>query len=243
MSDLRTLTDAFEELERRADASACRTVPAPRARSRRLVPVAAAAVVVAGLAAGAVWLVPGGGNDAPVGGTSTTAPSPSPSIAAGFPETPDGLAARFREILGDTATVVLTSTGPFDYGNEPVNVDEEGEQPPLKPQGGVIVGTLTASGVTGGFYVTSTRMDPSLPECTACETLPDGAKLSVEEIPLKEPGGVTYKVAVRRADGFKLTMYVSNELDSKGGGDVLAPRPPLTTDQMVTILTSDRWGG
>jgi hypothetical protein len=226
MTDLRTLTDAFDELERRADAAAYRSVPTPRARSRRLVPVAAAAVVVAGLAAGAVWLVPGG--DAPVGGTSTT--TPSPSIAA-FPETPDGLAARFREVVGDTATVVLSSTGALTLGDDGVS------------QGGVIVGTLTVSGVKGGFYVTSTRIDPDLPKCEACETLPDGARLSVDEIALAEPGGVTYKVAVRRVDGFRLTMYVSNELDAKGGSDVVAPRPPLTTDQMVTILTSDRWDG
>ena len=60
MSDLRTLHDAFAELERRADAAAAGTAPVVRPRRAvRLVPVAATVVAVAGLVAGAVWLVPG----------------------------------------------------------------------------------------------------------------------------------------------------------------------------------------
>lgn len=60
MSDLRTLHDAFAELERQVDAAAAYRAPVVRRRRAvRLVPVAATVVAVACLVAGAVWLMPG----------------------------------------------------------------------------------------------------------------------------------------------------------------------------------------
>jgi hypothetical protein len=36
-------------------------------------------------------------------------------------------------------------------------------------------------------------------------------------------------------------MHLSNEGDPKGASRVLAPTPPLSSDRMVEIVTSDRW--
>ena len=44
-----------------------------------------------------------------------------------------------------------------------------------------------------------------------------------------------------RADRVEFLMHVSNERDPKGESAVLAPQPPLSTDQMLGIVTSDRW--
>ena len=44
-----------------------------------------------------------------------------------------------------------------------------------------------------------------------------------------------------RADGVEFLMHLSNERDPKGASPVLAAAPPLTTDEMVAIVTSDLW--
>jgi len=134
MTDLRALTDAFTELERRADAhtelhgrtDAAHVTQLPTAPSRprgvrpsaRLVPVAAAVAVVAGLAAtGVVLLAPGsdsGGQVAtpPVTGSTPVSPtSAAPQRTLG-PSTPEDLIERFRAVLGDTATFTVTDRGP-----------------------------------------------------------------------------------------------------------------------------------
>ncbi|HZC70630.1 MAG TPA: hypothetical protein VE442_08050 [Jatrophihabitans sp.] len=51
---------------------------------------------------------------------------------------------------------------------------------------------------------------------------------------------MTYVVNVIRSDGVAILLRVSNESDPLGR-DVLAPEPPLTTDQMTSIVTSDLW--
>jgi hypothetical protein len=44
-----------------------------------------------------------------------------------------------------------------------------------------------------------------------------------------------------RPDGANFVLHVSNQRSPKGASELLGPRPPLTTDQMIAILTSDRW--
>jgi hypothetical protein len=43
-----------------------------------------------------------------------------------------------------------------------------------------------------------------------------------------------------RADGVDLTLYVSNQRSPKGASQKLAQQPPLTTDQLAALITSDR---
>jgi hypothetical protein len=260
MNDLRALHDAFGELERRADAApssaSAMTAPPARHRMARLVPVAATVVVVAGLAAGAVWLVPGdnAGTQAasPPTGTSTTASSPT--SAPGVPKTPEELIDRFTAILGGTATFTVTEQGPgAGVVTAPAGPDNNGQttagDSPVTEVGASIVGTLTAGGVTGGFdlqtYPASPSDKPSCEglspdECTV-STLPDGTVVRVDRYDNLEGGGTTFHAAVLHADGNMFDMHVSNQRSPKGASDKLGTRPPLTTDQMVAILTSERW--
>jgi hypothetical protein len=77
--------------------------------------------------------------------------------------------------------------------------------------------------------------------CTVT-TLPDGSMLALGHEPLEgAPNGVTYQADLVRSDGVEFLMHLSNERDPKGDSDVLAPQPPLTADQMKSIVTSDRW--
>ena len=268
MTDLRALTDAFAELERRADAASAsagllpevptrvRLNPVPR-RGARLVPVAATVAVVAGLVAGAALLAPDGnreGNrDAPVGAPPATGETVAqPAFAV--PDTPEDLAARFRTVLGDLATFTVTDTGAVAVLTAPASPGAvpSAQQVPVTPTfvGAAIVGTLTASGVTGGYdlqiYPTDAneqaRCDgPESPRCTV-QRLPDGSSLATEQVALDgSPNGVTYLVSLVRPDGVAFLMHVSNERSPKGHSELLAPQPPLTIDQMIAIVTSDRW--
>jgi len=257
MNDLRALHDAFGELERRADAAptsaSAMTAPPARHRMARLVPVAATVVVVAGLAAGAVWLVPrdNAGTQAasPPTDTSTTASSPPTA-----PKTPEELIDRFTAVLGGTATFTVTEKGPGAYRMTAPPAPDRGGQTSVNndtgtPVGAAITGTLTAGGITGGFdLVTYPAVPTDKPSCEGQDpghcttsTLPDGATLRVDGPTDLEGGGISYYVVVLRADGNILDMHVSNRQSPKGMGGMLGAQPPLTTDQMVSILTSDRW--
>jgi hypothetical protein len=273
MKDLRNLTDAFAELERRGDEAADRMpagLPVRPNRKSRLVPVAVAVAVVAGLATGVALLAPGDGGGTRVAAAPSTSVAP-PTSPPAVPTTPEDLANRFRTVLGDTATFVVTDTGaamdlpagqPDGQAPPPSANTEEGS--PLTPpeptmgatsieapvgtsNGAAIVGTLTAGGVTGGFDLQIYQQDPGTPPM--CDNS-DDASCSITENPTmavgssplaNAPDGVTHMVQLIRDDGVTLLMHVSNERDPKGESEVLAPQPPLTTDQMIAILTSDRW--
>jgi hypothetical protein len=234
------------------------------------VPVAVTALVVAGLAAGATLLAPGhdGGTQtgvSPGSGSSTARPQPSPApLHSVVPRDPDELAARFRVVLGGSATFTVTETGaaarltvppaptatahPRVSGGTTVTRQPNGSQ--TTQVGAAIIGTLTAGGVTGGYDL---QIYPDNPggkawcddsdrsHCTI-RTLADGSTLSVGQEPLENAkNGVTYQVSMVRPDGVTFLMHVSNERSPKGGSQVLGAHPPLTTDQMVAIVTSDRW--
>jgi hypothetical protein len=279
MSKFQTLTDAFTELEQRADA-ASRTLPAEADRAlshRSRVPLIAASVVaMLALAGGAVLLTRDhGSGSAPAaplaaGGQPSTATTPAAPAGFQIPKTPAELATRFRAVLGDTATLVVTDTGaPVDITLPPAatapasHVAADSPTDGLTPMtpvpnaaahqgstnGAAIVGTLTASGATGGFDLQIFRTTRG--ETAWCDspgrgcsisTLADGSSLAVGHSGLEgAPNGVTYEVNLVRADGVEFLMHVSNERDPKGDSTVLSAHPPLSTDQMAAIVTSVRW--
>lgn len=263
MSDLRTLHDAFAELERRVDAAATGMAPVVRPRRAvRLVPVAATVVAVAGLVAGVVWLTPGdpGTHVAgpPTAQSTTSARSPVPT-------SPDDLIARFRVVLGDTATFEVTEKidvpgpGAIPSSKNPAPPGTGSVVTPLVPNPDVpsialIVGTLTSAGNTGTFSLTiySTESEPgewcrnSHPADCVVSTLPDGSRLATETARLA-PGAVSYLACLKRPDGTMVRMQVSNQDDPQGAalespaGRIHSPQSPLTLDQLKAIVTSGKW--
>lgn len=252
MTDLRTLADAFAELERRADVAMSTADPSksaaqlntPPVRQRRtwasyrwLTPVAAAAAVVLAVVAAVVTLAPGGGSGTQSGTqtitSATTAPTtqPAPTSTPTVPRDSAELATRFRTVLGDTATFTVTDTGPGTVGS-------------AAQAGAFLGGVLTASGVSGGYnlWFYPGRV---MGECGYCTRTPlaDGSELWVHQMPLEgPPSGLTIGVDLYRADGVVIRLFVSNARSPKGGDtDQLSARPPLTQEQIIAILTSERW--
>jgi hypothetical protein len=274
MNNFDTLSDAFTELERRADTAAPHigdTAGGTAARHHSRVPLVAASVVATlAVAGGAALLASNGGHHTqhqPGGTTPTVPPSLQPasttvSASAPFalPDNADDLAARFRAVLGDLATFTVTDTGAAVTITVPPTPAGPGPSIASTPipingavtsNGAAIVGVLTSHGVTGGYDIqlfqsspgeTAMCDDPDKARCTTSRTA-DGGTLAVgrEPLPTGGPGGVTYQVDLVRGDGVEVLMHVSNERDPKGESPVLAPQPPLTTEQMVSIVSSDRW--
>lgn len=264
MSDLRTLHDAFAEMERRADAAAAGTAPVARPRRAvRLVPIAATVVAVAGLVAGAVWLVPGNsGTHAASPPTTSSSTAPSTTTARSpVPTSPDDLIARFRVVLGDTATFEVTEktiVPPPSSTNAPQpgtgSVVTPQLEDPDAPTSALIGGTLTSAGVTGGFALTIYPSDSEpgewcdLSRTEDCDvsTLPDGSRLATGTAQ-PAPGAVSYLACLKRPDGTMVLMHVSNQEDPRGaeinspGGEIYSPQPPLPPDQLKAIVTSDKW--
>lgn len=299
MTDFRTLTDAFAELERRAD-EASAAMPAdtahhvpPRHRAGPLL-IAASVVAVLAVVAAVALLARGrnAGTDAAAGPPTPTqrathSASPKTSDTFQVPQTPAELARRFQVVLGGSATITVTDTGAPVQASVPAaptrtvpavpnhvvpGVPRHGvpatptQTVPAVPNGSTgyqtalpasgeangaaIVGTLTASGVTGGFDLqifrdrpggTAMCDDPDRSRCTV-RRLADGSSLAVGREPLQGAAhAVTFSVDLIRPDGVEFLMHVSNERDPKGESSVLAAQPPLTTQQMTAIVTSSRW--
>lgn len=231
MNDLKALDEAFAELERRADNAPHRPEPA-RARGPRLVPVAAALLVAAGLVIAVAVLAPGTGSGAPVqegAGPSSTARLPVEPT--GPPASSEELAGRFSTVLGGGATFTVTANGGSDAT--------------------YITGVLTVSGLSGGYDIQVYKQKPGNPGAR-CEDLdrvdchikilPDGSSLATGSETLRNnPQGTTIQVHLVRKDGTTIIMHVSNERDPKGESDILAPQPPLTIAKVVEIVTSPQW--
>lgn len=275
MTNFQALTDAFAELERQADAASAtlRSEPDATSRHRSRIPLVAASVIaVLGVAGGGTLLARNhvahtpaptvaGGHQRPTTMQSTAA------VTFEMPTTPAELESRFRTVLGDTATFTVTDTSTPVTVTAPPPVHTEAPNAPVHspntagrgaalppssvaPNGAAIVGTLTASGVTGGYDLQVFRAsagsramcdDPDRSRCTVTR-LADGSSLAVGREPL--PGAanaVTYLVDLVRPDGVEFIMHVSNERSPKGDSAVLAAQPPLTRAQMTAIVTSDRW--
>ena len=256
--DLRSLHDAFAELERRADVAPVAGQPGSRPAAHRTpsrpVLIAASIVTVLAVATGVGLLAGlGSGSSSPSGASRPAGPassaasapvsSPAPSHpstqpsssastnpSAGLPTTPTQLARRFRAVLGKTATIT------FDH-----RVSE----------GAFIVGRLTrtSNGHSGGFDL---QIDPGSPGdkafCEDADTshciisrLPDGSSLSVGHETLGG-GGLLYLVDLVRPDGVSLLMHLSNTADPKSGGPTTGPKPPLSRKDIVKDLRSPRWG-
>lgn len=270
MNTLDMLNDAFTELERRADVASLAigddATHVPARHHSRAPLVAASVVATLAVAGGAALLAQGGGHAHPAGGATPTVPPnlqpASTTVAAGrafaLPDNADDLAARFRTVLGDLATFTVTDTGhpvtisvPPTPTGSPRIASTPIPIPNATPNGAAIVGVLTSHGVSGGYDIQlfqstpdSKAMcdDPDRSRCTTSTTA-DGGSLAVgrEPLPTGGPGGLTYEVDLIRADGVELLMHVSNQRDPKGESEVMAPEPPLTTEQMVSIVSSDRW--
>ena len=151
------------------------------------------------------------------------------------------------------------AAGKLNFGHAvtigvPVRIPSEGsttlEIDPGTPNGAAIVGVLTSAGVSGGYDIQIFQSDPGTkascddPDSSTCDVrrLADGSWLATGREPLQNHAdGVTYQAELVRPDGVEFIMHVSNEPDPKGAGAVLAPKPPLTVEQMTGIVTSDRW--
>ncbi len=269
MSDLRTLHDAFAELERRADAAAAGAAPVTRPRRAvRLVPIAATLVAVASLVVGALWLVPGGSGTHAASPPTTSSTAPATTTARSpVPTSPDDLIARFRAVLGDTATFEVTekttvprlssTTTPPSPNTPPPGAGSVVTPQPVDPDApthALVFGTLTSAGVTGsvGLMIYPSDSEPdewcrlSRKENCDVSTLRDGSRLATGTA-RPAPGAVSYLACLKRPDGTMVLMQVSNQEDPEGaalnspGGEIHSPRPPLTLDQMKAIVTSDKW--
>jgi len=264
MTTLQTLHETFAELERRADVMAERTAvtgheesapmvglsPADqRGRIIRRTPLLAAAAVTVAAVAIPTSLLLGRGGDvhqattpgrslpatvhASVVPRTTTAPPTTrttrPTSRVVVPRSPAALAHKLRSALAGSATFTWTA---------------------LVPHQPVIGGVLTekATGRQGGFDL---QIDLGTPGDKAfCEdaetshcvisTLPDGSSLSVGHESVGGSGEL-YLVNLVRPDGVTLLMHVSNLANPKGGGAVLGDKPPLSINQIVTLLRSRVW--
>jgi hypothetical protein len=126
---------------------------------------------------------------------------------------------------------------------------------PDGPASTFIFGTLTSAGVTGSFYLTISPGDsepgvwcsnhPSS-QTRDLSTLPDGSQLATVTA-RPDRGAVAYLACLERPGRTTVSMAVGNQEDPNGaginspGGRILAPRPPLTLDQLKAIVTSDKW--
>jgi hypothetical protein len=270
MITLRTLHDAFDALEHRADAapSPAPEIAAPRPARHRtrhlLAPVAAAAAVAVIAAAVTVWqhARPGAPAKQPAAGSAvvTTSPSASTTHPTGRfqpPTTPAELAAKTRAILAGIATIKVTDTG---YPSVPASVPARSNHltptssqssvsaPTGRTSGSAIFGTLSATGVTGGFdlnvFLASPGSKASCDEGTGCtlHDRPDGSTLAIGTWhDPSVPGGITYQVELVRPDGADIQLHLSTEHNPKGQSTVTASHTPLTVDQMTNFVTSDRW--
>ena len=271
MNDLHTLSDAFAELERRADTALLEHADEPAIRTRRRVRaplVAASVVAVVGLAAGVAVVAHSGGSPADRAGHGGS-PSPSPTVSSGprsttasepsterIPSTPAELARRFRAVLHGSATFVVTDAGAAVNQSVPVRTSVNGPATPTvspaagQTNGAAIAGRITAGGVTGGFDLQiyqdvpgddASCDDPDRAHCSV-RRLADGTSLATGRESLPTVRhGVTYEVFLIRADGYAMLMHVSDAADPKGDSAVLAARPPLSTQQMTEILMSGGW--
>lgn len=203
MSDLHTLTDAFTELERRADAFGAGTDDTPTVlrttRRSRLPLIAASAAAVVVVAGGSAWLAHSGGTSGhpglqaaasrPESPTSAavepTTPAAQPTsaapAAAGLPGTSAQLADRFRAVLAGTATFTVTDTGSAmpmrlpSVAGTPTRAKDGLKN--LTSAGAAIVGQLTKDGASGGFDL---QWLPNTPGTRAQCDDPDRATCKVQ---------------------------------------------------------------
>ncbi|SDJ08985.1 hypothetical protein SAMN05444157_1681 [Frankineae bacterium MT45] len=252
------LDEAFRELSRRAD-EACEPVdphkfaqPDPRNRSHvsgtlwNYLSVAAVVAIAVGIG---IVAAPRGGSRQVAGTTNTSTPSisapvrtsspakaatPSPVPATDVPKTQAALIARFRSILGDTATFTVDSALSTDN---------------------LITGVLTSNSGTRGMYVLeldknvgvcgmiSRAGEPPTPRpCPNLKALPDGSALKVDpNFPDGPPNGVMNDAIVSRADGWQISLYTSNVQGKYYGAPLLGKNPALTVEEVTGVVTSGQW--
>ncbi|WP_163513645.1 hypothetical protein [Fodinicola acaciae] len=259
MNTLRTLHDAFAELEKRADATPVQAhiVPERPARGRLAAPLLTAAAVAAVVAGVALW-------QQPVGNRTVQPPAaPAANKAATYtpPDTAAKLAAKARTILAGVATVTLDNSRSSNCGAVIVKVGPRAShdtdrsptrlEPDKKPRtcsGAAIGGRLTRGNATGGFdlavYRTSRGEKASCDQSGDCSlrTLPDGSTLAISTWRDPHvPGGLTTKIELVRADLADINMHLSTEADPKGSSARVGTTLPLTVEQLTAFVSSHRW--
>lgn len=255
MSTLRTLHEAFEELENRADlagVTAEEYAPVERSPRRRGVwlaaPVAVAAVVIAAGIAVPIWhgavshhtQVATGHARVPSASPSRH-PSPSPTTYQP-PATVAALAARTRVILAGTATITVDKSRSSGCGASTPTLPGQ----PGDCSGADLVGALTSDGHTGGFDLDVSAAPAGT--TASCETgihctvhhRADGSTLAIGHTTVIG-GGVTYEMNYVRADGADILLHLSTESDPKGESPITTTVIPLSQDQMISFVTSDQW--
>jgi hypothetical protein len=248
------LDDAFSELERRADAASDHIGPPEMSHPRHRHPshpvrIGASAAAVAAIALGVSFAASGGGSHDGIGAgspstSSITAPVRNPTAlgtagtsavpATDVPKTEAALIARFRSILGDTATFTVDSANSTDN---------------------LITGVLTSTSGTRGMYVleldknvaicgamgTIGQTATALP-CPHLTTLPDGSKLKVDpDFPDGAPDGVMNDAILSRPDGWQISLYTANVQGKYYGAPVLGEKPALTVTEVTNVVTSPQW--
>lgn len=192
-----------------------------------------------------------------------------PNAPAAFvpPATGEQLAERTSEILAGIATIHVTDYGrPVTMTLPGSTAPAAGSGPdrspvgaPLSPviskaatayaaaAGSAIVGTLTSARGTGGFDLNVFVTTPGAARCdteSSCtvRTLADGSSLAVSSWQdTSTPGGVTYQVELVRSDGADILVHLSTQRDPKGLSTVTSTELPLTVDQLIAFVRSDRW--
>jgi hypothetical protein len=248
------LDDAFSELERRADAAsdpigAAGSGYTLRRRRSHAVAIGASAAAIAAIAVGVSFAAAGGGSHHASGAGNPPASSITASVrnsAAGgtgqqsavsatdVPQTQAALIARFRSILGDTATFTVDSANSTDN---------------------LITGVLTSTSGTSGMYVLELYKDTgtcgavssvgqqlTTQPCAGTTTLGDGSELTVDsDYPDGPPDGVMNDAILNRPDGWQISLYTANVQGKYYGAPVLGTKPALTVEQVTDIVTSPEW--
>jgi hypothetical protein len=248
------LDDAFQELERRADAAGDLVDRPGSGRPRRRNPshpirIGAAAAAVTAIAVGISFAAFGGASRHVGGASNPSAPSgtalvrdstaasaaePPAVPATDVPATQAALIARFGSILGESATFTV------DYANSTDNL---------------ITGVLTSDSGTRGMYVleldknvavcgamgTVGQKSTPLP-CPNLTTLADGSKLEVDpDFPDGPPDGVMNDAILSRPDGWQISLYTANVQGKYYGAPVLGKDPALTVKEVTDVVTSPEW--
>jgi hypothetical protein len=255
------LRDAFQEFERRADvASDLIDAPPRRYHRRRLHPlhrrrigVRATAVVGSAAAVAAVTVGIGfaasggshhvasagnpatGSNTAPVGpSTAVTSATSSAVLATDVPKSQAALIARFRAILGRSATFTLDAAHSTDN---------------------LLTGVLTSTSGARGMYVL--EVDKNVAICGSMGTvgqtttplacphvtlLADGSELKVDpDFPDGPPDGVMNDAILNRPDGWQISLYTANVQGKYYGAPVYGKEPALTVNEVTDVVTSPQW--
>lgn len=254
------LDDAFQELERRADAVGDLVdAPGPGSILRlhqpsrpvrigaRAAAVVASAAAVAALAVGIDLASSGGSHPVADAGNSPTHSaarvpnSTTPSAAAqsvvpatDVPKTQAALIARFRSILGSSATFTVDAAHSTDNLITGVLTSDSG------PRGMYVLELDKDVAICGSMGLIGQTLTPA--PCPHVTVLPGGSRLKVDPtFPDGPPDGVMDDAILSRPDGWQISLYTANVQGKYYGAPVLGSAPALTVKEVTDVVTSPQW--